>query len=208
MIDTVIVAILAVAAFFLGACPFSLWIGRARLRKDIREVGDGNPGAANVFKAGGKVWGVVALIADILKGMPFILIALYVFNYSQPVGYIIAVCAVLGHAFSPFLGFHGGKALAVFAGTLVALSQWDIIICLAILFLIGFLFINNDAWTVICGIVVTLVYLSVTGADIWKLAFMVCITAILLVKHFPALKTSPGHSARFLNWIKSRRKTA
>ncbi|MFA5079491.1 MAG: glycerol-3-phosphate acyltransferase [Dehalococcoidia bacterium] len=208
MIDTIIVAILAVAAFFLGACPFSLWIGRARLRKDIREVGDGNPGAANVFKAGGKVWGVVALIADILKGIPFILIALYVFNYSQPVGYVIAVCAVLGHAFSPFLGFHGGKALAVFAGTLVALSQWDVIICLAILFLIGFLFINNDAWTVICGMVVTLVYLAVTGADIWKLVFMLCITAILLIKHFQALKASPGASGRFLNWMRSRKKTA
>jgi len=208
MIDIAIVAVLAVAAFFLGACPFSLWIGRARLRKDIREIGDGNPGAANVFKAGGKVWGVVALIADILKGMPFVLIALYAFNYSQPVGYIIAVCAVLGHAFSPFLGFHGGKALAVFAGTLVALSQWDIISCLAILFFIGFLFINNDAWTVVCGMVAALVYLSVTSADIWKISFMVCITAILLFKHLPALKASPGHSARFLNWIRSRRKTA
>ncbi len=208
MIDTAIVALLAVAAFFLGACPFSLWIGRLKLRKDIRNFGDGNPGATNVFKAGGKVWGVIALVADILKGMPFVFIALYVLNYSQSVGYIVAVCAVLGHAYSPFLGFHGGKALAVFAGTLVALSRWDIIICLAILFLIGFLFINNDAWTVMCGLAGTLVYLSLTGADTWEIAFMACITAILLIKHLHGLKTSPGTSGRLLSWIRSRGKTA
>jgi glycerol-3-phosphate acyltransferase PlsY len=208
MIDSAIVAGLAVVAFFVGACPFSLWIGRAGLRKDIREYGDGNPGAANVFKAGGKAWGVVALAADILKGIPLVLIALYAFNYSQPAGYIIAVCAVLGHAFSPFLGFHGGKALAVFAGTLVALSQWDIIICLAILFFIGFLFINNDAWTVMCGMAGTLVYLSLTGADMWKIVFMACITAILLIKHLQDLKTVPGTTGRLLNWIRSRRKAA
>ncbi|MFA5399131.1 MAG: glycerol-3-phosphate acyltransferase [Dehalococcoidia bacterium] len=208
MIDTAIVTVLAIAAFFLGACPFSLWIGRLKLRKDIRNFGDGNPGATNVFRAGGKVWGVVALIADILKSMPFVFIALCVLNYSQSVGYIVAVCAVLGHAYSPFLGFHGGKALAVFAGTLVALSRWDIIICLAILFFIGFLFINNDAWTVMCGLAGTLVYLSLTGADTWEIAFMACITAILLIKHLQGLKKSPGTSGRLRSWIRSRRKTA
>ena len=207
MIDTAIVALLALAAFFLGACPFSLWIGRARLRKDIRDYGDGNPGASNVFKAGGKMWGVTALIADMLKGMPFIIIAGYS-GYAQPVGYVIATCAVIGHAYSPFLGFHGGKALAVFGGTLLALGCWDIIVSLAILFFIGFLFINNDAWTVMCGAAGTLAYLSLIKADMWEIAFMAGITALLLVKHFKALKLAPGTSGRLMQWIRSRGKTA
>jgi len=207
MIDTAIVVLLALAAFFLGACPFSLWIGRARLRKDIRDYGDGNPGASNVFKAGGKMWGVIALIADMLKGMPFIIIAGYS-GYAQPVGYVIATCAVLGHAYSPFLGFHGGKALAVFGGTLLALGCWDIIVSLAILFFIGFLFINNDAWTVMCGAAGTLAYLSLIKADMWEIAFMAGITALLLVKHFKALKLAPGTSGRLMQWIRSRGKTA
>ena len=208
MIDITIVVLLSLAAFFLGACPFSLWIGRAKLRKDIRNYGDGNPGATNVFKAGGRAWGVIALLADLLKGMPFILIAEYVLGYSQPVGYIIAVWAVIGHAYSPFLGFHGGKALAVFGGTLVALGQWDIIISLAILFLIGFMFINNDAWTVMLGMAGELVYLYLTGKDIWGIAFMAVITAILLMKHFHSLRTSPGTHGRLVSWIRSRGKTA
>ena len=208
MIDTAMVILLAAAAFFLGSCPFSLWIGRAKLRRDIRDFGDGNPGASNVFRAGGRSWGVIALIADTLKGMPFILIAEYVFGYAQPVGYLIAVCAVLGHAYSPFLRFHGGKALAVFGGTLLALGRWDIIISLAILLFIGFLFIYNDAWTVMCGMAGTLVYLSLTGADAWEIAYMAGITGILFMKHFQGLKVSPGTPGRLVNWIRSRRKTA
>ena len=208
MIDTAMVVVLAVAAFLLGACPFSLWIGRARLRRDIRDFGDGNPGAYNVFRAGGRAWGVIAIIADMLKGMPFILIVEYILGYAQPSGYIIAVCAVLGHAYSPFLGFHGGKALAVFGGTLLALGRWDIIISLAILFFIGFLFINNDAWTVMYGMAGTLVYLSLIRADAWEIAFTAGITAILLIKHFQGLKMSPGTSGRLVSWIRSRRKAA
>lgn len=53
---------LAVLAFWLGACPFSVWIGRWFLDKDIREYGDGNPGAINVFRAGGQVKSMVASI--------------------------------------------------------------------------------------------------------------------------------------------------
>ena len=208
MIDTALVILMAAAAFLLGACPFSLWIGRAKLRRDIRDFGDGNPGATNVFKAGGRMWGVIALTADMLKGMPFILISEYLLGYAQPIGYIIAVCAVIGHAYSPFLGFRGGKALAVFGGTLLALGRWDIIICLVILFFIGFLFINNDAWTVMCGMVGTLVYLSLTGADTWEIAYVAVITAILLMKHFQGLKTSSGTSGRLLSWIRSRGKIA
>jgi glycerol-3-phosphate acyltransferase PlsY len=208
MIDTAIVVLLAVAAFFLGACPFSLWIGRAGLRKDIRDFGDGNPGASNVFRAGGRVWGVMALMADILKGMPFIVTAEYILGYAQPVGYVIAICAVLGHAYSPFLRFHGGKALAVFGGTLLALGRWDIIICLVILFFIGFLFINNDAWTVMCGMAGTLVYLSLTGTDTWEIAFMAGVTVILLFKHIQGLKLSMGKPGRLVNWIRSRKKAA
>ena len=54
-------ALLVVVAFWLGACPFSVWIGRWFLGKDIRNYGDGNPGAANVFRAGGRKTGLFAV---------------------------------------------------------------------------------------------------------------------------------------------------
>ena len=111
--------ILAFAAFCLGACPFAIWIGRWKLGRDIREYGDHNPGAANVFKAGSIKWGFVAAILDIAKGVPFVLLSYLYFHFSEPQIYLVGLCAIAGHAFSPFLRFKGGKATAVTMGVLI-----------------------------------------------------------------------------------------
>ncbi|MDD5313586.1 MAG: glycerol-3-phosphate acyltransferase, partial [Dehalococcoidia bacterium] len=66
--DIALLILLSVLSFLLGACPFSVWIGKLALKTDIRLYGDGNPGAYNVFRAGGRFWGVVCMLADILKG--------------------------------------------------------------------------------------------------------------------------------------------
>lgn len=203
--DIVLVILLATCSFILGGCPFSVWIGRLAMSKDIRQYGDGNPGSYNVFKAGSKKWGVIALLLDIIKGIPFILIGKTVFGIGQPFLYLIALCAVLGHAYSPFLGFRGGKALAVFAGTIFGLTQWDVLISLIVLCLIGFLFIGNDAWTVMLAMGGTLIILLVTHADIWTTVFICCVSILFAVKQFHDLGT-PINSGRLINWIKSRRK--
>ena len=208
MADIVIVLTLIAAAFVLGSCPFALWIGRLRLHKDIRNFGDGNPGAANVFRAGGKWWGVVAIVADMVKGVPFVFIAKWMLYLSQPIVYLVAAAAVLGHAYSPLLHFRGGKALAVFAGTLFALSQWDVIFCLVVFFLLGFLFIGNDSWIVILGMLGTLLTLLVTRADIWEIVFIFGITLLFLVKQFNGLQVKTDKTGRLIGWIRSTRKTA
>lgn len=208
MADVVIVLILITAAFILGSCPFALWVGNLRLHKDIRNFGDGNPGASNVFRAGGGYWGVVALVADTLKGVPFVFAAKEILYLSQPVVYLVAAAAVLGHAYSPLLHFRGGKALAVFAGTLFALSQWDVIFCLVIFFLLGFLFIGNDSWIVILGIIGTLITLLVSRADIWEIAFITGITFLFMVKQFSGLQMKANKPGRLIGWIRSTRKTA
>jgi acyl phosphate:glycerol-3-phosphate acyltransferase len=202
-----LVVLLALGAYILGGCPFSVWVGKLALKTDIRHYGDGNPGSSNVFRAGSKRWGIAALVLDILKGVPFILIGKIIFGISQPILYIIAFCAVLGHAYSPFLGFRGGKALAVFAGTLFGLSQWDIIASLIILFILGFLFIGNDALTVILGMAGSLLVLLYERAEIWEVIFISCVTALFIIKQFYDLK-APNHAGRLIHWIRSRRKPA
>ena len=208
MADIVIVLTLITAAFMLGSCPFSLWIGSLRLHKDIRNYGDGNPGAANVFKAGGKWWGVAAVIADIVKGVPFVFVAKWMLYLSQPVAYLVAAAAVLGHAYSPFLHFKGGKALAVFAGTLIALSQWDVIFCLVIFLLLGFLFVGNDSWIVIFGMTGTLIALLASRADTWEMAFIFGIAVLFIIKQFNGLQVKTNKPGRLICWIRSNRKTA
>jgi acyl phosphate:glycerol-3-phosphate acyltransferase len=205
--DTALALILAFGAYMLGACPFSVWIGRVALRKDIRDYGDGNPGSSNVFKAGGGTWGVAALIADIAKGVPFILMGSMAFGLAQPFLYFIAFSAILGHAFSPFLRFRGGKALAVFAGTLLGLMQWDQLFCIAFLLILGFLFIGNDSWTVVLSTLGGFIFAIWMKADAWEIVFVGCVTGLFILKHFRDLH-SPSQAGRLIGWLRSRKRTA
>ena len=83
--------LLAISAFWLGACPFSVWVGRWVLGKDIRNYGDGNPGAANVFRAGGHKSGCFAVILDTAKGVPFVALAYLFFGFPIVVVRAVAV---------------------------------------------------------------------------------------------------------------------
>jgi glycerol-3-phosphate acyltransferase PlsY len=109
-----------VAAYLLGALPFSVWIARA-WGVDVRKVGSGNPGATNVLRAAGRGPGILALACDIGKGVAAVLLARAVAPSPAWLGWA-ALAAVCGHVFSLFLGFRGGKGVATAAGALVALS--------------------------------------------------------------------------------------
>jgi glycerol-3-phosphate acyltransferase PlsY len=152
-------------AFICGSLPFSVWIGRWRLGLDIRRYGDGNPGTANVFRAGGRVWGVVALVLDFIKGaIPVGLAQWYAGLSGWPLA-VIAIAPILGHAYSPLLGFHGGKALAVSFGSWAGLTLWQapVILGLSLTFWLGVL--ASDGWAVVLGMFSLLVYLLATGAQ-------------------------------------------
>jgi glycerol-3-phosphate acyltransferase PlsY len=156
-------ALSAVSTFWLGACPFSVWIGRWVLGKDIRDYGDGNPGAANVFRAGGRKSGCLAVILDTAKGVPFIALAHSFFRFPEAAVMAVALSAILGHAFSPLLQLKGGKSVAVTFGVLLALPQHEMLITFAVFMFLGFLFMEIDAWTVMFGSAGSLAYLLASG---------------------------------------------
>jgi len=198
--------LLALSAFWLGACPFSVWIGRWVLGKDIRDYGDGNPGAANVFRAGGRKSGYLAAILDTAKGAPFVALAHSVFAFPTIIVMAVALSAILGHAFSPMLRLRGGKSVAVTFGALFALPQHEILITFALFTFLGFLFIEIDAWTVMLGAIGSLGYLAITRGNSWELLFMLCVLGILAVKHFDDLQTIPRARGRLIGWLQSRRR--
>jgi glycerol-3-phosphate acyltransferase PlsY len=198
--------LLAVSAFCLGSCPFSVWIGRWFLGKDIRDYGDGNPGAANVFRAGGHKLGYLAVILDVAKGVPFVALAHISFELPALAVIVVALSAILGHAFSPLLRWRGGKSIAVTFGVLLALPQHEILIAFAVFMVLGFLFIEVHAWIVIFGATGTLAYLAITGANSWESLFMLCVLAIFTVKQFEELHTIPGAKGRLVRWVQSIRR--
>ncbi len=196
-------ALLVVAAFALGSIPFSIIVGRWLLAKDPRDYGDGNPGAFNVFRAGGQKAGYLAIFLDVAKGVPFVFLAHSVFSLSHVAMIIVGMSAVLGHAFSPFLRWHGGKAVAVTFGVLLALPQYEVLLAFIVCVVVGALFIEADAWTVIFGAAGTLSYLAVTRGSSWEVLLMLCILAVFAVKHFNDLRTFPGLRGRLVRWLQS-----
>lgn len=147
-----------VLAFLLGSIPFGLLIANAK-GIDIRQHGSGNIGATNVFRIVGKKYGIGCLLLDALKGFIPVLIAIsviqfegmknpmsvnalsqYAHYFSMPTAQnfqvLTGLCAVLGHNYTPWAGFKGGKGIATSAGVFVALMPAAIVIMIVIWLLV------------------------------------------------------------------------
>jgi len=145
-------------AFLLGSIPFGLLIARAR-GIDIRAQGSGNIGATNVLRVMGKKFGIPCLLLDILKGFIPTVLAITLIHFegsnnplsiaglesharvfpmltAQIFHVITGLCAILGHNYSPWVGFKGGKGIATSAGVLIALMPAAIIILLVVWLLV------------------------------------------------------------------------
>jgi len=106
--------------YLLGSIPFGLIITRAAGCGDIRDIGSGNIGATNVLRTGRKGLAAVTLACDLLKGTAAVLLAGY---YLGPDAALIAgLGALVGHLFSVWLKFRGGKGVATYIGVLLGLT--------------------------------------------------------------------------------------
>jgi len=118
--ELLLTAGLIVGAYLIGAIPFSYLVARSR-GIDLRNVGSGNVGGANVWRSSGFGPFVVAASLDILKGMLSTLVALWLLPSHFFAIILVGVAAVLGHTFPVYLGFKGGKAVGTSTGVLLAI---------------------------------------------------------------------------------------
>lgn len=116
-----------VLPFAFGSVPFGLLITMSAGLGDIRNIGSGNVGATNVLRTGKKHLALATLLCDAGKGALAVIIARLLGDHSA-LPLIAAVMAVLGHMFSPWLQFKGGKGVATSAGVMLALS-WPVGVC-------------------------------------------------------------------------------
>ena len=177
-------------AFLSGSLPFSVWIGRLALHTDIREIGDGNPGATNVWQAGGRLWGMLAVVLDFAKGAVPVAVANHWLGLAGWGLTAVALAPIFGHAFSPFLHFRGGKALAVTFGIWTGLTVWLAPTVLGLAFALWLTILKKDAWAVLLGLVTLLVVLLLVEANsvylwVWLGNFL-----ILAWKHMGRLQKS------------------
>jgi len=125
---------LGLAAFFLGSIPFGLIVGRLFFDSDIRASGSGNIGAANALRSYGKGGGVAVLVLDALKGALAVLLCRLVTQDPSWEAFG-AFAAVLGHCYSPWLRFKGGKGVATWLGALAVIA-WPVALAFVALWLI------------------------------------------------------------------------
>lgn len=127
------IVILLLLAYLLGAIPSGVIIGKVFFKKDIRDFGSGNIGTTNTFRVLGKQAGVVVLLADVLKGTLATLLPVLLSSNLNPL--LCGLLAVIGHTFSVFIGFKGGKAVATSGGVILGFAPAFFVLVL-IIFLI------------------------------------------------------------------------
>jgi glycerol-3-phosphate acyltransferase PlsY len=108
--------VILLLAFLIGSIPFGIIIAKAK-GVDLKKVGSGNIGATNVLRSIGKYPALLTLLGDVLKGTAAVALGRY-FGSGPIFEGLVGFCAILGHNFSLFLGFRGGKGVATSFGVL------------------------------------------------------------------------------------------
>jgi len=119
-------SVLLIGAYLLGSIPFGVLISQKVARLDITKAGSGNIGATNVARELGLKWGVITLLADVLKGFIPVVLARYLLGSSiemnEALKGMIGLTALLGHQFPVYSHFRGGKGVATCLGVFLAIS--------------------------------------------------------------------------------------
>jgi len=128
--DIILLVLAAVIAYFLGAVPFSFIFAKAFKGEDIREKGSGNAGTTNALRTYGWKMGILTLVCDVLKGVVSALVGLWIAGEQGL--YLASVFAVVGHNFSVYLKFKGGKGIACTTGVLLVIQPVVTVIIFAV----------------------------------------------------------------------------
>lgn len=189
--------IFVLIAYLCGAMPFSVWLGKLFLKKDVRNFGDGNPGAFNVIKSGSKTLGIIVLILDITKAAVPVGLAYNNYEIRDLPMALIAVAPVVGHAYSIFLRFHGGKAIGTALGSWIGLTIWELPLAGLIATLIGFGILSSPGWAILLGLIAILVVLLFWIPDKMLLLIWLVVAIVLVWKHRQDLSQAP----KLRSWV-------
>jgi glycerol-3-phosphate acyltransferase PlsY len=150
------IAIVGITSFLLGSIPFGYLLVRIFRGQDIRKTGSGNIGATNVARTGSKGLAIATLLLDALKGYIAVAFAEWIPDHitlrispdthaslsvvDPRLMYLLAafaaICAILGHMFTPWLGFKGGKGVATAVGAFAAIAPRAVLVSLALFIIV------------------------------------------------------------------------
>ena len=117
-----------VASYLLGAIPTSLIVGRLFRGIDLRKHGSGNLGATNVYRTLGPKFAIPVGLFDMAKGAVPVMVIAPLVSASAYFAIVCGIMAVIGHVFSVFVGFKGGKGVATASGVMLGLTPWAVLV--------------------------------------------------------------------------------
>jgi glycerol-3-phosphate acyltransferase PlsY len=183
--------LIVIVGYLIGSIPSGYLVARTQ-GVDIRQHGSKNIGATNVLRVMGKKWGYLVFLCDSFKGFLAVKLGLLIAAHSllSPVlgGVIAAISCILGHNYTFWLGFKGGKGIATSGGVILALFPIPLICCVALVWVVVFYLGKYVSLASIASAVALpfAVFLTVakTGADFWTLfGFSVLIAAMAIWRH-------------------------
>ena len=187
MIFTLLIAL--PLSYLVGAIPFGLLFSRM-VGKDVRQEGSGNIGATNVNRVLGKKLGILTLLCDLLKGFFPVFVTAFFLMPSADSAWIVALCglaAVVGHMFSVYLGFTGGKGVATALGVFLFFSPQAILLALllfiAVVYFSGFVSAGSLA---AAAVIPLLLFMLGSGFEIVLVALVIAI--LIWIKHSANIK--------------------
>ncbi|MFD1419103.1 glycerol-3-phosphate 1-O-acyltransferase PlsY [Companilactobacillus keshanensis] len=175
----------AILAYLIGSFPTAYIVGKIFFHKNIFEYGSGNVGTTNAYRVFGPFAGTVVLVIDILKGTLGALMPVF-FNLDHHWVLFIGIFAVIGHVFSIFLKFRGGKAVATSAGILLAYNPLLFVICFICLATIVYVTSMVSVASLTTVLVFTIATLFMHDWILTTVALIV--TIIIYVRHIPNIK--------------------
>lgn len=194
-------------AYTIGSIPWGYLIGRL-YGVDIRKVGSGNIGATNVTRTLGKIPGRICFLLDMLKGfLPVLIVSIMlnkkVFEDPQQFGQIIAAgAAVIGHMFSVFMKFRGGKGISTIFGVLLGFSPWSFLAAGAVWVLVFLVsrYVSMASIAACAVLPVAATIFTVTNIyyhSFWVLVFLYLLSIIAIIRH-------SGNIRRLVNGVENR----
>jgi acyl phosphate:glycerol-3-phosphate acyltransferase len=174
--------------FLAGSLPFAVWIGKLFFNKDVRKLGSGNPGATNTLRTLGTKPALAVLLLDIAKGSLAVLLAYFFIESSSFITKHEAMAlggglAILGHIFSPFLNFKGGKGVATTIGVILALHS-GIVLFVVLSFIIVLAFTKFVSLASIIAATVYAVLVIIYRPDShFIMGFAVFVAVLVIYKH-------------------------
>ncbi len=186
-----------ILAYLIGSFPTGMLMGKLFFHKDIRKYGSGNIGTTNSFRVFGPVAGTIVLVIDVLKGALATDLPL-IFHLPGPKYLLLVagICAILGHTFSIFLKFKGGKAVATSAGVFLGYNLKFFGICaivfLPILFITSYVSLSSLISIVIIFIV------SFSFHDIFLTIISGIMMLLLFIRHKDNIKRLMHHKENII----------